>query len=256
MPLVETVVDGEIRHLLIGLAESEAETALKKLTLLSKRSSITRATDHIIEYIRTLFPDKDSDGNDVVTVTAEFPQNINQDNLSNMPVPLIIVNVLLGKSYDANFGMLLWADGKRVLKGFTQKIAINIDVWAKTKMTANNLAGHVSDHINIEGRTGYLLQRGFQRFDVTYSSRADVGFDFIRNYMYNPNFLNLPVFRHLVVLESKFDVVLEETPSGEGIITQIVLGGKDEFTWQDILGISMEYLYAEDIYLDWFNIGV
>jgi hypothetical protein len=254
--IVETVVDGEIKHLLIGLAESEAEKAKERLTLLSKRSSITRATDHIIEYIRTLFPDKNTDGSDVVTVTAEFPTNINQENLSNLPVPLVVVNVLLGRSYDANFGMILWADGKKVLKGFCQSVSIYIDVWAKTKMTANNLAGHISDYINIEGRTIYLLNRGFQRFDVEYSSRADVGFDFLRNYMYNPNFVNLPVFRHLVILRTKFDVVLQETPSGEGIITQIVLGGKDEFTWQDILGISMEYLYAEDIYLNWFDLGV
>lgn len=249
---LEYWINGELRTIQLGLANSDfdADKDYSALDLLGQRSWIARATDHIVEYLRKVFTGTE------VRVTAQYPQAVNQEQITQLKLPMIVVNVSAGPSRELNVGMVAWMSDRVAAYGYNQVAYVSIDVWARSNKDAVNICSIASQHLVGEGKRTYLRHRGFQGFRADWSDKGQTGFEFWRNYIYNPNFVTIELFRHCIYHSTSFDVVWRYDPQAYGIITQITLSGTDIYGWEDILGIRMDRLYLEDIYLDWFDIGV
>jgi hypothetical protein len=250
--IVKHQKNGQYVYSQFGLGESQLDQTkdYPALKLLQRRSWMTRCYDHIVEYLKYEFAGTG------VEVSAKYPQIATKEELTQLKLPKIMVCVLAGSSRDVGIGMDVWGNGRQLVKGYKQTAYIGIDVWAGTQFDASNIASLASEFLCGRGKVGYLLRKGFQKFESDFSSKSATAFEYWDSFIYDPSFINIPLYRHFISHTTCFEVVWKHDPEAYGIITSISLAGEDTYSWEETLGIRMDYLYLEDKYLNWFDIGV
>jgi hypothetical protein len=181
-----------------------------------------------------------------------YPAGKDEELEASMILPYIAITISLADSEEVGIGRT-WADTKDgVAKAFRQTVLIEYDCHGSDQRVADMLAGFIVETVEKRKMTK-LRARGFIHFKQNFSRPAR-GFSFSAPWDFSWRFYPLRVFRHLVYMETKFDVVWLEIPDSRGRIFQIQFRETGEVIGEFNIGNSLQYLLAEEIYLGWHDV--
>jgi hypothetical protein len=181
-----------------------------------------------------------------------YPAGKDEEISAEMILPYIAITISLGNSEEVGIGRT-WSDTKDgVAKAFRQTILIEYDCHGADQRVADMLAGFTCETVEKRKMTK-LRHKGFIHFKQNFSRPAR-GFSFSAPWDFSWRFYPLRVFRHLVYMETKFEVVWIEVPLSEGRIFQIQFRETGEVIGEFNMGNSLQYLLAEEIYLGWHDV--
>jgi len=231
-----------------GLTGSIEQTLTNHLT----GHFIDICTEQMINYIKTI---KSNDGISGVSASAsfpEFPAGKNENITSNMKLPIIVVTTQLGVSKEVGIGRGITNSIKGTVRGFRQYVHIEFDCHATSELEAARLAGWLLFSMQ---RDKMSLQRnGFIDIRQLYSNSAK-GFSPAYGFDINSRFYPVRVFRHLAYIETMFDVIWIEEDTDTSVISMIVFDETSSYSLSDVsMGMSLDYLLAEELYYGWHSI--
>lgn len=215
------------------------------------QSYINAAVSHMVEFLQAKATEQGITNLNVNSVFPELPRDNNNNLSASIKTPSIFVTFRLGAMEDT-VGQL-W--GKTVhgdASYFRQWGSFEFDCFSVNQQEADQLAGWATFEIQ-KAKATELAAKGFQDFRITYS-RPHHGFDYRVAWDFSELYYHLKVMRHLTYVQTCFDVVWVNEIENHGTITQIVFGEAEDFSIDMTIGMTLEYLYAEEKYYDFFNV--
>lgn len=182
----------------------------------------------------------------------EYPAGNDAEILAENIIPSIIVTVRLGSMREIGVGRVSRQSLNGTAYAFQQTVIIEFDCHGGEPNMADTLTGWVAEEIQ-KHKIDELQQKGFINF-IQLGSRAAKGFDFAMPWDWDVRYFPLRMFRHLLYMETSFEVTWVPKPTAEGIITQILFEDTTEIDLNMVLGMTLEYLLAEELYLKWHNV--
>lgn len=234
--------DGDILVVDQGLVGSISSATENKIRM----SFINR----VIEQVKKFLDDRrDEQGIPELIVSArypEYPRGEKGEIIAEIIIPTIVITVRVGPSSEVGIGRKIRDTLDGWAYGFRQKVFIEFDCHGGDEMVADQLAGWAAEEFQIH-KVGLLQQAGFINFEQLYSRPAH-GFDFSAPWDFTERWFPLRLFRHMLYLTTEFEVVWITKYTSEAIITNIVFNNQDDIYIDMNMGMSLEYLLAEEIY--------
>lgn len=181
-----------------------------------------------------------------------YPKGKDQKIDTSLLLPSITITPRIGLTEEIGIGRGLRNTVDGMLYGFKQYMIIEFDCHGTSVLEADRMASWVSTTIQ-RYKLDRLRHQGFQNFRNLYS-RAVMGIDPTMAWDYVWRFYSFRVFRHLIYVETSFEVTWLQEPDTSGLITQIIFNSESSFSLDLVIGNSMEYMLAEEINYNWFDL--
>lgn len=245
------IQDGQIRKVFAGLADSQFSAMENGL----RRSYINRCIEHVIDFVNTQLTVNQVNNVKVSAEYPKFPTGKNQPLKTTLELPYVTVSFRGGASREIGIGRKRAETINGPAYAFWQFANIEFDCFGKTQEQADALAGFISEEIQI-GKLDTLMQKGFIDWREIYS-RPGYGFNISMPWDF-PNRIYYPyeIFRHILYMETSFEVVWVKKDDSTGIINQIIFNESNGYFPDFSVGFGLEYLIAEDLQFGWHNIFV
>lgn len=251
MTELQIIQNGKVQRILAGLADSEEVGLVSGL----RRTYIARCMEHVIKFLKDKATEDGVIGLNISTQYPKFPLGKNKPVETTLHLPYIVVAYRGGVMKEIGVGRKRAETVDGPAFAFWQFANIEFDCFSKSQEECDLLAGWVSESIQQE-KLNILMQKGFINWKQIYS-RSGFGFQLTVPWDY-PKYYTYPfeVFRHILYMETSFEVVWVKREETAGIINQIIFNEENEYFPDFAIGFGLEFLLAEDLYHQWHNVFV
>ncbi|MHA2274135.1 MAG: hypothetical protein ACXAC2_00105 [Candidatus Kariarchaeaceae archaeon] len=240
--------EGQIKRVSQALTESVESDLVNGL----KAHYVDISTEQMVALFNDL---KTEQGITGTTISASFPEyqaGEGQEIEANMIVPYIAITINIGPSMELGVGRRVRDSEDGEVFGFTQFINIEFDCHGSSQLVADRLAGWITTSLQ-RYKMSRLRQKGFIDVRQLYSRPAR-GYSPSAAWDFQWKFYPFRVFRHLIYVETSFEVIWVEKFASQGTITQILFDAESDFIADLSMGFSMKHLLAEELRLGYHEV--
>lgn len=248
MTILRVRQDGDIYNVEHGLVESiEAVTATG-----IPHSYINRVIEQLVLFLTNRRTEQGIVGLEISARYPEYPRGDDGVITAEVIIPTAVITCRLGPAHEVGIGRKVRKTEDGWALGFRQDVFIEFDCHGADEMVADQIAGWIGFEIQ-KHKASTLRAAGFIDFLQTHSSPA-YGFDNSQPWDYTWRFYKLRLFRHLLYMKTSFEVVWVTKDTSLGYISNIVFNQESTYFTDISMGVSLEYLLAEEIYYGWHGI--